>query len=165
MYHVQRKGRVMEKNNGKRIRTLIVFAAAVIMVAVMAVMFLIVRYTPTKDKMSGYSYFDIDKDTDKVLVIIDGQNYPDIGMYIDDRLYIPQSFIENNVNVRFYYDRESQSLMYTDPSHGYTFASGSNEYYDDGKESYKTDYPVSQDVEGECYVAWEYVAEYTNCTY
>ena len=64
----------MEKNNGKRIRTLIVFAAAVIMVAVMAVMFLIVRYTPTKNKMSGYSYFDIDKDTDKVLVIIDGLN-------------------------------------------------------------------------------------------
>lgn len=165
MYHVQRKGRVMEKNNGKRIRTLIVFAAAVIMVAVMAVMFLIVRYTPTKNKMSGYSYFDIDKDTDKVLVIIDGQNYPDTGMYIDDRLYIPQSFIENNVNVRFYYDREAQSLIYTDPSHVYTFASGSNEYYDDRNESYKTDYPVSQNVEGECYVAWEYVADYTNCTY
>ena len=89
----------METHGRKRIKGIIIAAAAAGLVVIVAAMFVIVRYTPTKEKMSGYKYFDIDKNTDKVLVMIDGESYPDTGINIDGRLYLPQEFIADNINV------------------------------------------------------------------
>ena len=86
----------METHGRKRIKGIIIAAAAAGLVVIVAAMFVIVRYTPTKEKMSGYKYFDIDKNTDKVLVMIDGESYPDTGINIDGRLYLPQEFIADN---------------------------------------------------------------------
>lgn len=91
----------METHGRKRIKGIIIAAAAAGLVVIVAAMFVIVRYTPTKEKMSGYKYFDIDKNTDKVLVMIDGESYPDTGINIDGRLYLPQEFIADNINVGF----------------------------------------------------------------
>ena len=102
----------METHGRKRIKGIIIAAAAAGLVVIVAAMFVIVRYTPTKEKMSGYKYFDIDKNTDKVLVMIDGESYPDTGINIDGRLYLPQEFIADNINVGFYYDKESDAKLY-----------------------------------------------------
>ena len=51
----------METHGRKRIKGIIIAAAAAGLVVIVAAMFVIVRYTPTKEKMSGYKYFDIDK--------------------------------------------------------------------------------------------------------
>ena len=128
-------------------------------------MFVIVRYTPTKEKMSGYKYFDIDKNTDKVLVMIDGESYPDTGINIDGRLYLPQEFIADNINVGFYYDKESDATLYSDTSYIYAFKKNQNDYSDDTGKIYTMDYSVIRDVDGECFIAWDYVAERTDCEY
>lgn len=52
-------------------KKIVIIAAFVILIAVMAAMFMIVRYTPTKEKMNGYTYFDLDQSTDKTMVIVD----------------------------------------------------------------------------------------------
>ena len=40
--------------------------------------------------MSGYTYYGIDRNTDKVFVIIDGELYPDTGIIYEGRYYLPQ---------------------------------------------------------------------------
>ena len=155
----------METHGRKRIKGIIIAAAAAGLVVIVAAMFVIVRYTPTKEKMSGYKYFDIDKNTDKVLVMIDGESYPDTGINIDRRLYLPQEFIADNINVGFYYDKESDATLYSDTSYIYAFKKNQNDYSDDTGKIYTMDYSVIRDVDGECFIAWDYVAERTDCEY
>lgn len=155
----------METHGRKRIKGIIIAAAAAGLVVIVAAMFVIVRYTPTKEKMSGYKYFDIDKNTDKVLVMIDGESYPDTGINIDGRLYLPQEFIADNINVGFYYDKESDATLYSDTSYIYAFKKNQNDYSDDTGKIYTIDYSVIRDVDGECFIAWDYVAERTDCEY
>ena len=155
----------METHGRKRIKGIMIAAAAAGLVVIVAAMFVIVRYTPTKEKMSGYKYFDIDKNTDKVLVMIDGESYPDTGINIDGRLYLPQEFIADNINVGFYYDKESDATLYSDTSYIYAFKKNQNDYSDDTGKIYTMDYSVIRDVDGECFIAWDYVAERTDCEY
>ena len=155
----------METHGRKGIKGIIIAAAAAGLVVIVAAMFVIVRYTPTKEKMSGYKYFDIDMNTDKVLVMIDGESYPDTGINIDGRLYLPQEFIADNINVGFYYDKESDATLYSDTSYIYAFKRNQNDYSDDTGKTYTMDYSVIRDVDGECFIAWDYVAERTDCEY
>ena len=87
----------MNKSTAGKKRIVIV-AAFVILIVVMAAMFMIVRYTPTKEKMNGYVFFNLDKSTDKTMVIIDGKQYSDIGVVTDGRHYLPQEFVADNIN-------------------------------------------------------------------
>lgn len=155
----------MINNKRQKLRAGIVVIAILVLVVVMALMFLIVRYTPTKEKMDGYQYFEIEKQSHKVLVIVDGERYPDTGEYIEGRLYIPISFVEDNINTRFYYDKESDGVMYSDQSHVYLFSSSENKYTDDAGKSYDMDYPVVEKSGNECFVEWEYIADHTECIY
>ena len=155
----------METHGRKGIKGIIIAAAAAGLVVIVAAMFVIVRYTPTKEKMSGYKYFDIDMNTDKVLVMIDGESYPDTGINIDGRLYLPQEFIADNINVGFYYDKESDATLYSDTLYIYAFKKNQNDYSDDTGKTYTMDYSVIRDVDGECFIAWDYVAERTDCEY
>lgn len=154
----------MNKNTAGKKRIVIV-AAFVILIVVMAAMFMIVRYTPTKEKMNGYVFFNLDKSTDKTMVIIDGKQYSDTGVVTDGRHYLPQEFVADNINAGFYYDKESQAVLYSDSSYMYTYMSGKNVYTDDTGKTYNTDYPVVIDINGECFIAWEYIAEHTDCEY
>lgn len=154
----------MNKSTAGKKRIVIV-AAFVILIVVMAAMFMIVRYTPTKEKKNGYVFFNLDKSTDKTMVIIDGKQYSDTGVVTDGRHYLPQEFVADNINAGFYYDKESQAVLYSDSSYMYTYMSGKNVYTDDTGKTYNTDYPVVIDINGECFIAWEYIAEHTDCEY
>lgn len=154
----------MNKSTAGKKRIVIV-AAFVILIVVMAAMFMIVRYTPTKEKMNGYVFFNLDKSTDKTMVIIDGKQYSDTGVVTDGRHYLPQEFVADNINAGFYYDKESQAVLYSDSAYMYTYMSGENVYTDDTGKTYNTDYPVVIDINGECFIAWEYIAEHTDCEY
>lgn len=154
----------MRKSTAGKKRIVIV-AAFVILIVVMGAMFMIVRYTPTKEKMNGYVFFNLDKSTDKTMVIIDGKQYSDTGVVTDGKHYLPQEFVADNINAGFYYDKESKAVLYSDSSYMYTYMSGENVYTDDTGKTYNTDYPVVIDINGECFIAWEYIAEHTDCEY
>lgn len=154
----------MRKSTAGKKRIVIV-AAFVILIVVMGAMFMIVRYTPTKEKMNGYVFFNLDKSTDKTMVIIDGKQYSDTGVVTDGKHYLPQEFVADNINAGFYYDKESKAVLYSDSSYMYTYMSGENVYTDDTGKTYNTDYPVVIDINGECFIAWEYIAGHTDCEY
>lgn len=153
------------KDKGKSKLGLLGVAAAVILVVIVAGAVFMKRYAPSKQWMSGYEYFDADKASDSALVIINGTKYQDTGVSVDGIWYLPADFIADNLNIRFYEDGESNAILYTDDKKTYTYEPGKNIYTDSDNNEYNTNYPVTVSVNGSTYIAWDYVAQYTNCTY
>lgn len=156
----------MRSRRKHRYRTgLIAVVAVVVLAALAAGTFLVKRYAPSKEWMDGYKYFEVDSNTDKTLVIIDNKSYSDIGVMRDDVLYLPVDFVSDYINVRFYYDKESNAVLYTDDSRTYIYEPDSTGYKDSDGNTYDSEYKIASEIDGTMYIAFQYVADYTNCTY
>ena len=156
----------MKSRRKHRYRTgLIAVVAVVVLAALAAGTFLVKRYAPSKEWMDGYKYFEVDSNTDKTLVIIDNKSYSDIGVMRDDVLYLPVDFVSDYINVRFYYDKESNDVLYTDDSRTYIYEPDSTGYKDSDGNTYDSEYKIASEIDGTMYIAFQYVADYTNCTY
>lgn len=156
----------MKSRRKHRYRTgLIAVVAVVVLAALAAGTFLVKRYAPSKEWMDGYKYFEVDSNTDKTLVIIDNKSYSDIGVMRDDVLYLPVDFVSDYINVRFYYDKESNVVLYTDDSRTYIYEPDSTGYKDSDGNTYDSEYKIASEIDGTMYIAFQYVADYTNCTY
>lgn len=156
----------MRSRRKHRYRTgLIAVVAVVVLAALAAGTFLVKRYAPSKEWMDGYKYFEVDSNTDKTFVIIDNKSYSDIGVMRDDVLYLPVDFVSDYINVRFYYDKESNAVLYTDDSRTYIYEPDSTGYKDSDGNTYDSEYKIACEIDGTMYIAFQYVADYTNCTY
>lgn len=156
----------MESKDKTKIKLgLIGVAAAVILAGIVVGAVFVRKYSPSKKYMDGYEYFNVDNTSDSALIIINGSKYEDKGMKLDGKWYLPVDFVSENINVRFYNDAESGAVLYTDDKRTYEYAPGKDYYTDNENNSYKTEYPIAIMVNDDKYVAWEYVAQYTNCTY
>ena len=156
----------MRSRRKHRYRTGLIAVVAVAVLAVLAAgTFLVKRYAPSKEWMDGYKYFEVDSNTDKTLVIIDNKSYSDIGVMRDDVLYLPVDFVSDYINVRFYYDKESNAVLYTDDSRTYIYEPDSTGYKDSDGNTYDSEYKIACEIDGTMYIAFQYVADYTNCTY
>lgn len=156
----------MRSRRKHRYRTGLIAVVAVVVLAVLASgTFLVKRYAPSKEWMDGYKYFEVDSNTDKTFVIIDNKSYSDIGVMRDDVLYLPVDFVSDYINVRFYYDKESNAVLYTDDSRTYIYEPDSTGYKDSDGNTYDSEYKIACEIDGTMYIAFQYVADYTNCTY
>lgn len=72
-------------------------AVSVGILVILAAVLLIRKYMPIGQKMSGYDYFKTDSaaENDSTLVILDNEILYDKGRYIDGRLYLQQSFVQD----------------------------------------------------------------------
>lgn len=156
--------RTARRKRQQRNVTKIGILVSAVLVIVLAAAFMLQRYTPTKAKMNGYTYFDIDVSSEN-LVVLDGELHENVGTYIDGQLYLPQRFIADYINVRYYYDVESNAVLYTDSTKTYTFETGQTQYKDSKGEIYSWEHPVTVLVGDVVYLNWEFVAKHTNCTY
>lgn len=150
-----------QKRNVRRIGLLVSAVLAVVLAGIL----LVQRVMPTSEQMSGFDYFDVSAESGRVMVILDGVQDNDTGIWLDDRLYLPQAYIADNINVRFYYDKESQAVLYTSPDTTYTFMPDMSEYTDGKGTVYQTDKPVIRIAEDILYIDFEFVAARTNCAY
>ena len=116
-------------------------AAAAILV-LLAGGLLVNHFGPTNEKMSLYEYFDVEEGTGDVQLILNHSMTEYKGFYEGDTLYVPQEFVEQELNQRFYFDKESAAVLYTDSAHVYTYQADSKEYTDQNGNIYTTDVPV-----------------------
>ncbi|MGN0317213.1 MAG: glycosyl hydrolase family 18 protein [Lachnospira sp.] len=152
------------KKTGLGIEYIIIFISVVILALVVSII-LIKRMTPGKERMSGFDYWEIDENTDKVMVLLDGEKYADEGVWKNNQLYLSQKFIEKNINVRFYYDKDTDSIKYSNRSNIYTYMAEAEGYNDLEGNSYPTDYPVFVKINDVPMISWDYVAKFTDCDY
>lgn len=157
----KRSRRGQQKKNVMIFGMLITLVLAVILV----VTFIVNRYSPTNDRMSVYSYFGIEHGNDKVMVILDGEQMNDVGIKIEERVYLPYDFVTENINVRFYYDKESDAVLYSTTDTIYSFKDDSIEYTNTEGEKFSTEVPLVKKIEDKIYLDFEFVASKTNCNY
>ena len=152
------------KQRKKRKVVLLGMTGAVVIGIIISVIAIINKYTPTKEHMSGYTYFDVIQ-SDDVLVMLNNETTDTTGIYNNGRLYLSCDFIEQKLNQRFYFDTESKTVLYTTATDIYTYNINHNTYTDSKGKSYSEDFDIVDEVNGKLYIDFEYVSKYSNFTY
>lgn len=156
----------MKKGKIKINKKIIVFGiVAVVLMLILAIGVYQVKYAPTKEKMSLYEYFDMAENSEELLVILDGEEYYNQGLYINDSLYVRQDLIESDINLRFYYDEETNCVIYSDTHHMYSFSENNTEYSDEEGNTYTSDLAVLVKEGDNLYLNWDYVSSHTDLDY
>lgn len=167
IFHKKNRKKQAGRFNGhnKKIKQIkLAFAAFIIVIGLLAAAVIIGKFIPTKEKMSGYSYFNTSESL-SMLVMLDNEMTDSTGFVESDRVYIPQKLIEDNLNIRFYYDDEMGKVIYTNDTTTFIFQPDSTEYTDLQNQKYTEQTPVVKNVSGELYMDLEFVRRYSNFTY
>lgn len=131
------------------------------------------KYSPTKERMAYKDYFEM-KSLDDVLVYlndeplmieVDGQSQMLRVLYEDGRCYLPRTYVEKNLNCRFYEEKNDNQVKYTFADNIYEFTTNGTTYTDMYGKSGNTDYVVVKQVDKEFYIAIDYVKEHADFEY
>ncbi len=142
---------------------LAVFALVVLILAGVMLAFLYEKYSPSKERMSWNTYYEVTA-TDEAAVILNDQMMETKARVIDGEVYVTTDMLYDELNPRFYWDSKENLLLYTTPTELITAPVGSNTYTV-AKQSYTEDYtPVKVDGDT-AYVALKYIQKYTGLEY
>lgn len=123
-----RTGRRRRENNKKKIIIGTSVAAAAV-VAGVAVFFAFGNNGGGNTRMSPEKYFKQSAgDTEAILVSEGTVDESTKGLKKDGTVYIPQSYVSDYIDTRFYYDSESAAILYTDGVGTMTLAPGKTDY-------------------------------------
>lgn len=154
----------MDKNGKKRVKAAMIMVAAILITFVAIVgASIIKKYTPTKEVMDSYEYFDIEEGG--VVVIYNDERVEEQAEYIDGKWYITRDFVKEEFNKRFYLDVHDNYVMYTTADDIYSFVTDGNTYTDMEGNEYSRDYVIVRDIDGEIYIALDFVKEYSDLMY
>ena len=133
---------------------LAVFVLIVLILAGVMFAFLYEKYSPSKERMSWNTYFEVTA-SDEAAVILNDQMMDFKARVIDGEPYVTTDTL---------YDSQENLLLYTTPTELITASVGSNTYTV-AKQSCMEDYtPVKVDGDT-AYVALKYIQKYTGLTY
>lgn len=139
------------------------FLGILLILVIAASIFLIRRYSPSKELMDLSLYFQLEKEDD-LAIIVQNTMIEDKGIVLDDRPYVSTEVVKEYLNDRFYWDSAENLYIYTTPNEMITAAVGENQYTVD-KKSTAVDYQIVKVEDGVAYVALEYVKGHTAMDY
>lgn len=159
----------MRKTRLNRRGKQVVMALCIIMIIILMLLIFVgiklyEKYSPTKERMSYTDYFEM-QSSDQVLVYMNDEQL-DIKVLVDNGMcYLPREYVVDNLNCRFYYDVETNCVMYTVADNIYSFAADQAYYTDMYGSTVNTEYVVVKtDGEG-FYIAIDYVKEKADFDY
>lgn len=135
----------------------------------------IVKNTPSDVKADLYEYFgfvgNLEEKTalsmmkqDEVAIVLDYTRREERGLLIDGRVYLPEKFVKEQLNSKFYWDEHENLLLYTTPTEIISTSVGSAEY-SVGKNRQATEYPIVRAEGNNVYIAADFVKMYTKMSY
>ena len=151
----RRRRRRRSRINPAAVAVLVLFLAVVIVLAV----FLIKRYSPSKEKMDLGLYFQLEEENDLAIIIQDTL-IEELGIVLNGKPYVSTEVIKEYLNDRFYWDSAENLYIYTTPTEMITAHVGENQYLVD-KQTVSTDYQIVKVENDTAYVALEYIQQYT----
>lgn len=153
---------------GKQVVTaLLIILIIILMLLVFAGIKLYERYSPTKERMSYEDYFELTDDSQVKVYMNDEELKEDVvkAYVADGRCYLPQEYVADNLNCRFYEDKNTGNIIYTVADNMYYFAADETYYTDRNQSRTDTDYAVVKEFDGKLCIAVEYVKEHTDFEY
>lgn len=151
----RRRRRRRSRINPAAVAVLVLFLAVVIALAV----FLIKRYSPSKEKMDLGLYFQLEEENDLAIIVQDTL-IEELGIVLNGKPYVSTEVIKEYLNDRFYWDSAENLYIYTTPTEMITAHVGENQYLVD-KQTVSTDYQIVKVENDTAYVALEYIQQYT----
>lgn len=146
----------------KNIKIIIPMAVCIILIGIIIGIFLYQKFSPSKEKMKLTDYFNIEKDTVKVIL---GDEICDTPAMIQDKeIYLPIELVKEKLNTRFYWDVNESLLLYSTPNAVISAEAGSKDCYKNNSKMSK-DYEIVHVDADKVYIALDYVEEYTALTY
>lgn len=159
-----KKNKLSSKQKKKRKLVRLGMIGALALGLIIGGMAIINKYTPTKERMSGYDYFDV-SDNNEVLIILNQNVEASKGVYINKRLNLPCDFIADSLNQRFYYDKESNSILFTNATDLYSYKTNEKTYTDTKGNIHSEEFNIVNELNGKLYMDLEYVSRNSNFEY
>lgn len=138
-------------------------ALLVFVLVVAASVFLIKKYSPSKERMDQNLYYQIEGENE-LAVIMQNTLLEEKGIVLDGRPYVSTDVIGEYLNERFYWDSAENLYIYTTPTEMITAHVGDSKYTV-GKQNVDTGYQIVKVEDGTAYVALEYIKNYTAMDY
>lgn len=126
---------------------------------------LIVRYIPTKERMSLTEYFNINEDTleNAYALTIKNQVMDQKALKEEGKFYIDLNTVNDYLNSRFYYD--GTQIIFTTPTQIITVLPEEMIYRVDGVEEGLPYVPVIRKNDQTVYIALDFIKQFTNLTF
>lgn len=146
----------------KNTKIIIPVAICVILIGIVISIFLYQKFSPGREKMKLTDYFNMEKDTVKVIL---GDEICDTSALIQNKeIYLPYNLVKEKLNTRFYWDKNESLLLYSTPTAVISAEAGSKDCFrNNSKES--MDYEIVRVDADSVYIALDYVKEHTALTY
>lgn len=147
-----------------RINPMMVGAMAVLLILIIvAAVFLIRKYSPSKERMDLDLYFQLESEDD-LAIIVQNSLIEEKGIVLNGRPYVSTEVVKEFLNDRFYWDSAENLYIYTTPTEMITAHVGETQYTVD-KQTTAVDYQIVKVQDGTAYVALEYVKQYSAIDY
>ena len=124
---------------------------------------IIEKYTPTDERMDLYTYFDVSKDED-VVIILQDEISEDRAVMQDGNIYISYEMVKNLFNQRFYWDASVSMMIYTTATEVYKIPLNSKSYAINNEEVHE-EYEVAKKIDEELYLSADFVERYSDYNY
>ncbi|MEG1946890.1 MAG: glycosyl hydrolase family 18 protein [Lachnospiraceae bacterium] len=155
---IQREQRKKSRNNMISMIIALLFISAVLLMA--GVSLLIKKYTPTKERVDGNNYYNIQAEDD-MAIILDNQRSEYMAKYWDGHVYLNYDLVHGMLNQRFFWDNNENILRYVTPTDVISVNAGATDYM--VTKTTKTEDYVIVKVDGnQVYLALDFVQAYTN---
>ena len=134
-----------------------------LILAIAAAVFIIKKYSPSKERMDLGIYFQMEEENE-LAIIIQNTLIEEKGIVLNGKPYVSTAVVKEYLNDRFYWDSAENLYIYTTPTEMITAHVGENQYSVDKKHT-AVDYQIVKVEDGIAYVALEYVKQHTAMDY
>lgn len=116
------------------------------------------RYTPSDARMDLADYYEQESDDELSLILQDTVSSSK-GRIENGVAYIPYQTVTEELGGRFYWDQETQRMLYTLPEEILEIQPESSSYVRGG-ETVTEEYPIVSQIDGEYYIALNFLEQY-----
>ena len=154
----------------KQLRIRVFFGALFLILGIAAAVWLIIRYTPTNQRMSLEEYFG-PMEADEAAIVIQDQILTDQRALVrDGHVYLPHELVRDSLNERFFWDAENGQVLFTTASQTFEIPVESASYKvidgalddDPSSESSFEEVIALRADSGDLYFSLAFLAQYTD---
>lgn len=157
----------------KQLRIRVFFGALFLILGIAAAVWLIIRYTPTNQRMSLEEYFG-PMEADEAAIVIQDQILTDQRALVrDGHVYLPHELVRDSLNERFFWDAGNGQVLFTTASQTFEIPVESASYKvidgalddDPSSESSFEEVIALRADSGDLYFSLAFLTQYTDITW
>ena len=154
-----KKRRKRRRRHSSRLAPVLVALLLIILVGAAGVITSAIRrYTTSDARMDLADYYQQSAE-DELSLILQDKISDSKGRIEDGTAYIPYAVVTEDLDGRFYWDQETQQMLYTLPEEILEIQPESSTYLLGG-ETVTEDYPIVRQIDGDYYIALDFLEQY-----